>query len=228
MDNDIKPGILYSYRIRAVNEKNIPSDYSDPATAAIPEIKNIPSTIGISKSKPIQFFLKEYINDPDDATHEISRVNIPEDSKISLELKSGNLIFKANENWNEDDIEIVEIEVIDSNQFSSIAKIIIKDTSVVEKTNDTPIQELNLNIYPEDFSLRQFGTIRFSIIPQKSNISIYDSFGTLVFSEKNVSGSFEWDAENNDGDLVLFGLYNIVIYDKMNNILFEGSFRVIP
>ena len=206
----------------------MPSNYSDPATAAIPEIKNLPTILGISKNIPIKLFLKNYINDPDDTLHEISRKNIPADSKITLELKSGNLIFKANENWNEDDIETVEIEVIDSNQFSSIAQIIIKDAGVVEKVVNTPPQELNINIFPEDFSISLYSKITISNIPQNSNIYIYDSFGTLVFSEKNVSGSYEWDAENNDGNLVLFGLYIIVTYDKMNNILSEDSFRVIP
>ena len=49
-----------------------------------------------------------------------------------------------------------------------------------------------------------------------------------MFTEKNISHKFTWDAENSDGDQVLFGLYNFVIYDQMNNIIFEGSFRVIP
>ena len=90
------------------------------------------------------------------------------------------------------------------------------------------ISSLKIKIFPEEFSLSQFSEITFSNIPQKSNISIYDSFGTLVYSEKSVSGSFEWDAENNDGDQVLFGLYTFVLYNPMNKILFERSFRVIP
>jgi len=120
----------------------------------------------------------------------------------------------------------VKIEVKDSHEFYNIAKFVIKDESVIGEFID--ISSLNINIFPEEFSLSHFSNITISNIPKNSNISIYDSFGTLVYSEKNINGTFEWDAENNDGDQVLFGLYNFVLYNKLNQILFEGSFRVIP
>jgi len=49
-----------------------------------------------------------------------------------------------------------------------------------------------------------------------------------LFSEKNISGEFSWDADDNDGDQVLFGLYNFVLTTSQNKTLFEDSFRVIP
>ena len=231
IDTDIKPGILYSYRIRAVNDKNIPSNYSDPATATIPEFINLPSVLGVSEDKPKALLLKNYINDPDDNTHEITRINSLSNSKVILELKDGNLIFRVNENWTENDIDTVEIKVIDSKEFYNIAKIIIRDESKID--NESKLSSENKNIYnisvfPKDLILSQDNKITFSNIPKKSSISIYDSFGHLVFSEKNISKKFAWDAENNSGDQVLFGMYNFFIYDKNNNIISEGYFRVIP
>jgi len=226
VDTELEPGKLYSYRIKAVNEKNVSSLFSDAATAAIPGFNDLPEVLGISKNKPISLSLKKYINDPDDKMHQIKRINIPVNSKISVSLENGDLKFSTKNNWTEQDSEIVEIEVKDSGEFYNIAQFVIKDVSVVGELID--ISSLNIKIFPEEFSLNQFSDITFSNIPKNSNISIYDSFGSLVYSEKNISGSFEWDAENNDGDQVLFGLYNFVLYNKLNQILFEGSFRVIP
>jgi len=226
VDTRIKPGILYSYRIKAVNQKNLAGEYSDPATAAIPGFKDLPDFLGISKNNPVTLSLKKYINDPDDKTHQIKRINIPVNSKISVSLESGNLKFSAKDIWTEKDSEIVEIEVKDSHEFCNIAKFVIKDENVIGEFLD--ISSLNIKIFPEEFSLNQFSDITFSNIPKNSNISIYDSFGSLVYSEKNISGSFEWDAENDNGDQVLFGLYNFVLSNRTNKVLFKGSFRVIP
>jgi CHU domain-containing protein len=228
VDMEIKPGTLYTYRIKAVNKINIPSLFSDPAKAAIPGFENMPDILGISKNNSFSLNLKEHIKDPDDSAHEIKRISIPPDSKISVSLDAGYLIFKANENWTDQDTENVEIEVKDSHEFFNIATITIKDESVVEEFVDTTPTELDIKIFPSEFSLNRFSKITLSNIPENSNISIYDSFGTLVYSEKDISDKFTWDAEDNNGDQVLFGLYNFILYNKMNKSLFEGSFRVIP
>lgn len=228
VDDTIKPGILYSYRIKAVNEKNLAGAYSDPTTAAVPTFRELPKTLGISNGKPIELILKNYIEDPDDIHHEISRINTDLNSKVNLNLKSGKLIFTVNNYWQQYDVDTVEIKISDSDGFYNTAKIVIKDIELLNKIEQTIQDYKKITLYPEEFSLSQFRYVTITHVPVGSNIAIYNSFGELVYSKKNADDTFEWDAENNMGDRVLFGLYNFVISDISGNIIFEKSFRVIP
>ncbi len=231
IDKNITPGILYYYRIKAINDKGVSSNYSDVASAAIPEFKNLPMIIGISKDEPAQLLLNDFINDPDDTKHEIHLIDKKGDSKLTVELQGGTLIIKARNNWIESDTNSVMIEVIDSDGFYNITKILAKDASLLEGEStivSAGTEQNNININPEEFMLSQYSEIIFSNIPKNSDIEIYDSFGNLVFSEEDINKSFSWDAENNNGDQVLFGLYNYKIYNNLGNIITGGSFRVLP
>jgi len=178
IDTKLNPGELYSYRIKAVNEKNISSNYSDPAKAAIPGFENLPHELGISKNTPYKLYLKDYLNDPDDTSHEVVRINKQSNSKISITLENGFLIFKTIGNWTEQDSEYVEIKVIDSHGFYNIAKLNIKDKSIAKENINIPPDDLNINIFPVEFSLNQYSEINFYNIPKNSNIYIYNSFGS--------------------------------------------------
>ena len=105
-------------------------------------------------------------------------------------------------------MDTVEIKISDSRGFYNTAKIIIKDKEVLNKMEKTIQNYKKISLYPEEFSLSQYSYLNISYVPSKSNITIYNSFDELVYSEKNVNDTFEWDAENNKGDQVLFGLYN--------------------
>lgn len=228
VDRDIDPGILYSYKIMAVNEKNIPSLFSEPVKAAVPGFKDLPTILGITKNKPIKLYLKKYINDPDDSTHEIKRINIPSDSRISVSLESSNLIFTAKNNWTEQDSEYVDINVKDPHNFYNEARIVIKDESLVGGNFILSPQDIDIKISPSEFSLSRYSSITFSNIPKGCKIGIFDSFGTLVYSEKDVSDVFSWDADDNNGNQVLFGMYRFKLFNRINQPIFESSFRVIP
>jgi hypothetical protein len=231
VDKKIEAGILYYYRIKAVNNKGVSSNYSNPCTAAIPAFKNLPRILGISKNKSIELLISNYIYDPDNATHKIHRINSKIESKINVELNSGNLILRVKEKWKKSDTDTVSIKVIDSNGFYSIANILLVDESKVDNEPAVPLNKeksYDITIYPNEFILSQFSKITFSNIPNNSNISIFDTFGTLVYSKKNISNTFSWYGKNEENDQVLFGLYNYVITDKLNIIISEGFIRVTP
>ncbi len=237
VDKNIKPGILYYYKIRAVNTKGISSKYSESSAAAIPGFKNLPSTIGISKNKPVKLLLDKYINDPDKNNYEIFLIDKKSSSKITVDKVGKTIILKAQKNWTKTDTDSVFIKVIDSDGFFNIAKIMAIDESLIVKESEglkepaiAPNEKsgYHINIYPKDFILGEFSEITFSNLPENCDIVIFSSFGDLVFSEEEISGTFEWDAENNDGDTVMYGLYIFKILDSKKNEIASGRFRVIP
>jgi len=66
IDNDITKGVLYYYRLKAVNQTDLESNFSEEVFAAIPEVLPIPSQTVYSGTWFQSISKADYLNYPDD------------------------------------------------------------------------------------------------------------------------------------------------------------------
>lgn len=71
-DTNISVGILYYYRVTAVDTGGLESDYSDNVSAAIPQVADIPNQLVNVGQSFAQITLDNYVNDPDHSDEQIS------------------------------------------------------------------------------------------------------------------------------------------------------------
>ncbi len=64
-DNTIKPGVLYRYKIKAVDANYNKSDFSETVGGAIPKISGLPSSLQLPADTTVSFLLDNYVQDPD-------------------------------------------------------------------------------------------------------------------------------------------------------------------
>jgi len=227
IDNNIEPGILYYYKIKAINQTGRESQFSDEAHAAIPKIVNFPHTFSITENNENTFNLEKMISDPANQTH-LMDWKVESNHQIEVALNSNKTLkIKAPATWKTGDFDTLKILVTNPQGFSFLDEMVISygDNNNLETNNNfiglTWINKNSLNLGDD-------GEIEFLNLPINSTLIIYNSFGEEVFTKTKLTKSFKWNAENNEGDTVLFGLYIFKIMNSNNVEVAQGSFRVVP
>lgn len=72
VDDQLQKGVLYYYRLTALDFSLNQSDYSEEILAAIPKISNLPSSLQLPADTTTYLSLNDYVNDPDDPDAQLS------------------------------------------------------------------------------------------------------------------------------------------------------------
>ncbi len=71
-DDQINKGVLYYYRIQAVDYSLNGSEFSDIVSAAVPEISGLPSALELPADTTVELNLDDYVDDPDHPDDQLS------------------------------------------------------------------------------------------------------------------------------------------------------------
>ena len=77
VDSDLERGVQYYYRLKAVNDGGLKSDFSEEVSAAIPDVLDIPNQIIRTGANFQTFSLSLFVNDPDALPGELVWVSSP-------------------------------------------------------------------------------------------------------------------------------------------------------
>lgn len=115
-DKHIQKGVLYFYRITAVDYSLNESPFSEQVSAAIPKIVNIEDFQYITEDSIIQIYLDDHVYDPDDPA---ARLNwqISQTDKFRVQIDQGaHLLSISNPDaWN--GVEALHLTVADPDSF---------------------------------------------------------------------------------------------------------------
>ena len=100
VDYNIQPGILYYYRVTAVDSSELSSDYSDNVSSAIPLTSDIPDQT-VAKGETFSTFdLDDYVDDPDNADSELEwTYSGNTELTVSIDANHVATIGIPNSNW---------------------------------------------------------------------------------------------------------------------------------
>lgn len=199
-DNQISKGILYFYRLKAVDNTNNESDFSEQVSAAIPKIdfsKLNTQMIGPGQSKTIPN-INDYVTDPDN----MNNITWSAASQnLSVQFSGQNAIITAPGNFNQ--TEDVQFTATGHGGFFDVANVTFNlDTSFIVPANGQSIfaypVPLNLNDSPN-------GKISFENVPDNATILIYNLLGELVYKIKQTP--YVWNVKNDSGKAINPGVY---------------------
>ena len=98
IDEGLEKGVLYFYRLKAVDSTELKSDFSDEVSAAIPLI-NIPNQSIYKNQASVQLSLDNYVTDPDHADNLINW-EISGNSHVNINLQNRVATFtKIDTSW---------------------------------------------------------------------------------------------------------------------------------
>ncbi len=214
----IKPGNFVSYRVIAVDSQGIPSDFSDPAGAGIPQIRWQQTEIDSGKSFPLykSDFLVDLDNNPTDLMLDISQeVNITITQITNgIQLEPSPITFTGQARFRLGvtdpdgfhDNKLITVNIVNTNKPPVITH--IPDQIVTEGTAFSP---LSLDDYVQDpdhtdnelsWSYSGNDLLTVTIDPQRIltvNPPDVDWYGseTVIFTVRDPGGL-------TDGDTVIF------------------------
>ena len=218
-DSDLEKGILYYYRLKAVDYSGNYSVYSDEDSAAIPLLNF--SKLGDQVISPGGTMtinnLDDYVTDPDDDSFEWSA------SAPSLTINIDNATQTATIMAHSDFSNTVaaEFQVSDNDGFFDVATLNFKaDSSIIipENGKSTFAWPALLNLADDPT-----GTINFQNIPDGATIHIYNMMGELVYKLKEAP--YEWDIKNDSGKAIYPGVY--LYHIKAGNKKRTGKFVIV-
>ncbi|MBN1406490.1 MAG: hypothetical protein JW956_01800 [Calditrichaceae bacterium] len=193
-DYQLQKGIRIYYRLKAVNNSGLKSDFSEEVDAAIPYIggygsKNFPDTLFISVGSPFDpLELDEYIFDPDNQNNEITwDINILGDNIWGMETTvnsmthvasfertvldlpgSMKLLFTANDATGFFDIDSVVFTVTSLRALDDAYLFYINEDSELKVLDNDLYAETNepkiISIFPPDFDRAKISTDSTSIL----------------------------------------------------------------
>jgi len=141
-DSQIGKGIRYYYRLKAVDQTSLESDYSEEVSAAIPGISNLPSSLELPTDTTISLSLNNYVNDPDDADASL-QWSAQGQSQIQVTINASTHIatIKTPLSWSGQ--ETVQFRVQDNDGFFDLGSIRI--TVVRRSPQFSSIPDVSMN-----------------------------------------------------------------------------------
>ena len=92
IDGNLELGILYYYRLKAVDSSGLESNYSSEVNAAIPKVSGFPNLIVRSGKELPALDLNNYITDPDNPLNELT-LQVEKPNNISFAINGNILTF---------------------------------------------------------------------------------------------------------------------------------------
>jgi hypothetical protein len=223
VDTDIERGVLYFYRLKAVNSEGIESDYSDEVSAAIPKIE-FPNSVKNRVMPPDstdEVYLGNYVTDPDNPSNQFIWT-VEGNVKLSVQIDPVSHIatISSTGDWGNQEKLIFTVTDVDS-FFDEAAITVYSDSSFI------PESSAEINAYPIPYRPTQHNNgITFLDIPENSTLIIYNLLGEPVFKIDNISGFYNWDVKNSSGKVVNSGLY-LYYFKNKNKKISSGKLVII-
>jgi hypothetical protein len=222
-DKDIERGVLYFYRLKAVNSESIESNYSDEVSAALPKIE-FPNSVKNRVMPPDsinEVYLDNYVTDPDDPSNQLTWT-IEGNVKLSVQIDPVSHIATISSTGDWGNQEKLIFTVTDADSFFDKAAITVySDSSFI------PESSAEINAYPIPYRPAQHNNgITFLDIPENSTLIIYNLLGEPVFKMDNISGFYNWDVKNSSGKIVNSGLY-LYYFKNKNKKISSGKLVII-
>lgn len=199
VDNQLVKGVLYYYRVKAIDLSSNQSDFSENASAAIPKIDF--STLGtqyIQAGQTISITnLGNYVTDPDDNNLTWSSNT----TSLTITFNNDRATITAPETFNSS--VTAQFSATDADGFFDIAPVTFyPDTGgvVVEPEN-------KVFAYPTLVNLAENpnAKVTFQNVSENATIYIYNMMGERIYKIENVP--FEWDIKNEAGKKIYPGVY---------------------
>ena len=150
VDANIKRGVPYYYRLKAVNTSGLASDFSEQVSAAIPKILDLPLNPVISPGSSLTYNLDNYVFDPDHADNTLNwQVSGNSELQVDINQNTRVLTITAPPGWRE--VEILNVTVTDPDEFFD--KVIMRVESEGYSTSPPVIENLDDVDFDEDASL---------------------------------------------------------------------------
>ena len=147
-DNDIEKGVLYYYRLKAVNTAYQASEFSDQISAAIPKITNFPSSVQLDAGSELTFNLDDYVDDPDHADDLLTwQASGNTDLQVQINQSTRVLTITAPTGW--DGSEIIDLSATDPDGFFDTFSMQVHAGNVIS-TSPPEIVSLNQIEFAED------------------------------------------------------------------------------
>lgn len=223
---DIERGVLYFYRVKAVNSDIIESDYSDEVSAALPKIE-FPNSVKNRVMPPDstdEVYLDNYVTDPDNPSNQLTWT-VEGNVKLSVQIDSVShiAIITSSSDWA--GMENITFNVTDPKGFFDVGTITVCSDSSLIPAPDT---NAGINAYPIPYRPAQHNNgITFLDVPENSTLIIYNLLGETVFKKDNINdGFFNWKVKNSSGKAVNSGLY-LYYFKNKNNKISSGKLVVI-
>jgi hypothetical protein len=219
VDLDIQPGLHYFYAVQAVDEEQLRSSLSIPASAAIPKIQ-FTETMVLKVDTTYQLSLNStsMVVDPDHDPSELKWM-LSGSNQIPASINSSNLLTINTP----DDTTIsdtFQFTVTDPNEFYDTKSMTI---TLTHKTVSPPPppppppppgeDDMDKVVaYPVPFVANdpppcECITFQIPISVQSGKLLIYSVMGDLVFKESDVSSEYNWGVVNSSGNDISPGLY---------------------
>jgi len=203
-DSDIEKGVLYYYRLKAVDLASNQSEFSEEISAALPKVE-FPTDLEdvvLDPGSTFQIDLNNYVTDPDNSPGEM-QWSFAGNTLLAVTIDVASVAtISAPANWAGQ--ETVSFSVSDSYGFSDAADV------TVYANDDLVPQGEEISIFPlpykEDDQPAADG-ITFANLPQNSELLIFNMLGEPVYKEGDLFGTYLWDTLNNAGRKVNSGIY---------------------
>ena len=218
-DKQLQKGVLYYYRIQAVDFFQNKSGYSVNVSAAIPKIDF--SSLGtqyIGPGKTITIKdLNDYVSDPDQNGNHTWSAN---QTSLNITFNNDDAIISAPQSFNTS-VNVLFTATDSDNYYDTAPITFFSDTS----SAGGGTLEKEVFAYPTPINLAKDPTARviFQNVPQNATILIYNMLGELVTKIEDVP--YEWDVKNDADKMIYPGVY--LYYVKSGNKKRSGKLVVV-
>lgn len=180
-DNAVEKGIIYYYRLKAVDLSGNASPYSEEVSAAIPLISGMSSQFDIEAGGNVTINLDPLVNDPDDADQNIIWTTQGA-SQLTVSINNRVATISAPSGW--DSQETIIFKATDQTEFFDQVSVVFKAPSVVVESapefqaipeqvfNEDGQSQINLTNFVNDsdsdpsqlsFQVAQVNSIQFQV-----------------------------------------------------------------
>lgn len=225
IDTDVRPGVRYYYRLKAVNRADSASAYSATVSAAIPRVR-FPEgldTLLLNPGSLHELDLDPYLQDPDNTPEQIAwsaAGNISLAVQIDPQQHRARILAPAN--WRQR--ESLVFTARDPGGFAG------SDTIVVTAAQISANPATEIIVFPVPYrpaEHQQISGISFSGLPAGATLTIYNFLGEPVFLRENLEGGFIWDTRNRAGEPAVSGLYLYRVTGTNGSLIADGKLVII-
>ncbi len=225
IDTTVVAGILYYYRLKAVNTLDSMSAFSETIQGGIPRMR-LPDSLNtqtISSGSFINIDIGRYTYDPDNSSDELQwgisgAVNV-----ITRFIGNAIIQILAPTYWQ--GRETLFLSVRDSDDFSAVDSITIIVDGASELVNNNAISAFPVPFRPAIHTLSS--GINFVNLPPQSTLKIFNELGEPVFTRENLANTFTWTTDSYNGRLVSSGIYIYHINNTAGQRLASGKLVII-
>jgi len=197
-DEQIEKGVLYYYRLKAVNYSAMESDFSAEVSAAMPEISNFPQQMALPPDTTVYLNLDDYAADPDHSDNLLNWA-VSGNSRIQVTINNSTHSAEISTPADWDSEETLKFTCTDPDGFEDA---------------------VNLRVY---FGNETPGSIiKFSLSADDVNSSSDD--GNVASNTIDGNLSTRWSAEG-DGEWIRYDLQKLVNISYVKIAFYNGGQR---